>query len=58
MSVRPVVSDRTETQVAIIGSGPAGLLGHLLRAAGIDCVTIDRRSGNHRQAGFGGNVSV
>lgn len=31
------------TQVAIIGAGPAGLLlGHLLRAEGIDCVIIER----------------
>ena len=30
-------------QVAIIGAGPAGLLlGHLLRAEGIDCVVIER----------------
>ena len=34
-----------ETQVAIIGSGPAGLLlGHLLRAAGINCVIVERQS--------------
>ncbi|KRB85341.1 4-hydroxybenzoate 3-monooxygenase [Sphingomonas sp. Root710] len=34
-----------KTQVAIIGSGPAGLLlGHLLRASGIDCVIIERQS--------------
>jgi p-hydroxybenzoate 3-monooxygenase len=34
-----------KTQVAIIGSGPAGLLlGHLLRAAGIDCVIVERSS--------------
>jgi p-hydroxybenzoate 3-monooxygenase len=33
------------TQVAIVGAGPAGLLlSHLLDAAGIDCVVIDRRS--------------
>jgi p-hydroxybenzoate 3-monooxygenase len=32
-----------KTQVAIIGAGPAGLLlGHLLRAEGIDCVIIER----------------
>ncbi len=34
-----------KTQVAIIGAGPAGLLlGHLLRAEGIDCVIIERQS--------------
>jgi len=34
-----------KTQVAIIGSGPAGLLlGHLLRAEGIDCVIIERQA--------------
>jgi p-hydroxybenzoate 3-monooxygenase len=33
----------TTTQVAIIGSGPAGLLlGHLLRAEGIDCIIVER----------------
>ncbi|HEY5712014.1 MAG TPA: 4-hydroxybenzoate 3-monooxygenase [Allosphingosinicella sp.] len=33
------------TQVAIIGSGPAGLLlGHLLRQAGIDAVVVERQS--------------
>ena len=33
------------TQVAIVGAGPAGLLlGHLLRAAGIDCVIVERQS--------------
>lgn len=32
-----------KTQVAIIGAGPAGLLlGHLLRASGIDCVILER----------------
>lgn len=31
------------TQVAIIGAGPAGLLlGHLLRAEGIDCIIVER----------------
>ena len=34
-----------KTQVAIIGAGPAGLLlGHLLRAEGIDCVIVERTS--------------
>jgi len=34
-----------KTQVAIIGSGPSGLLlGHLLRAAGIQCVVVERQS--------------
>jgi len=34
-----------KTQVAIIGSGPSGLLlGHLLRAAGIDCVIVERQA--------------
>ncbi|OGG54768.1 MAG: 4-hydroxybenzoate 3-monooxygenase [Candidatus Handelsmanbacteria bacterium RIFCSPLOWO2_12_FULL_64_10] len=34
-----------KTQIAIIGAGPAGLLlGHLLRAEGIDCVILERAS--------------
>jgi p-hydroxybenzoate 3-monooxygenase len=34
-----------KTQVCIVGAGPAGLLlGHLLRAEGIECVVIERRS--------------
>ena len=34
-----------KTEVAIIGAGPAGLmLGHLLKAEGIDCVVIERQS--------------
>lgn len=34
-----------KTQVAIVGAGPAGLLlGHLLRAEGIDCVVIERQT--------------
>ena len=34
-----------KTQVAIIGAGPAGLLlGHLLRADGIDVVVLERQS--------------
>ncbi len=37
-----------KTQVAIIGAGPAGLmLGHLLRAQGIDCVVVERASGDY-----------
>ncbi|PTS80234.1 4-hydroxybenzoate 3-monooxygenase [Sphingomonas sp. HMWF008] len=34
-----------KTGVAIIGAGPAGLLlGHLLRAEGIECVVVERQS--------------
>ncbi|WP_442680031.1 4-hydroxybenzoate 3-monooxygenase [Sphingomonas sp. ASY06-1R] len=34
-----------KTQVAIVGAGPAGLLlGHLLRAAGIDCIIVERQT--------------
>lgn len=34
-----------KTQVAIVGAGPAGLLlGHLLRAEGVDCVIVERQS--------------
>ncbi|MEY2944068.1 MAG: 4-hydroxybenzoate 3-monooxygenase, partial [Pseudomonadota bacterium] len=37
-----------KTQVAIIGAGPAGLLlGHQLRAEGIDCVLVERQSRDH-----------
>ena len=37
-----------KTQVAIIGGGPAGLLlGHLLRAEGVDCIVLERQSGDH-----------
>ena len=37
-----------KTQVAIVGSGPAGLmLGHLLRQAGIDVVIVERQSRAH-----------
>jgi p-hydroxybenzoate 3-monooxygenase len=37
-----------KTAVAIIGGGPSGLLlGHLLRAAGIDCVILERRAAEH-----------
>jgi len=34
-----------KTSVVIIGAGPSGLLlGHLLRAAGVDCVVVERQS--------------
>lgn len=34
-----------KTQVCIVGAGPAGLLlGHLLRAEGVDCVVLEQRS--------------
>ncbi len=37
-----------KTQVAIIGAGPAGLLlGHLLRAEGIDCVIVERATADY-----------
>ncbi|KPL66900.1 4-hydroxybenzoate 3-monooxygenase [Erythrobacter sp. SG61-1L] len=37
-----------KTQVCIIGAGPAGLmLGHLLRAEGIECVVLERQSGDY-----------
>lgn len=37
-----------KTQVAIIGAGPAGLLlGHLLRADGVDCIVVERMSGDY-----------
>ena len=37
-----------KTFVCIIGAGPAGLLlGHLLKAEGIDCVVLERRTGDH-----------
>lgn len=36
------------TQVAIIGSGPSGLmLGHLLRQAGVEAVVVERQSAEH-----------
>ncbi|TRW16793.1 4-hydroxybenzoate 3-monooxygenase [Glacieibacterium frigidum] len=39
------------TQVAIIGAGPAGLLlGHLLRAEGIDCVIVERQAAAYVEA--------
>lgn len=35
----------TDTQVAIVGAGPAGLLlSHLLAAAGIESIVLDSRS--------------
>ncbi|MEO6154063.1 MAG: 4-hydroxybenzoate 3-monooxygenase [Croceibacterium sp.] len=35
----------TKTEVCIIGAGPAGLLlGHLLRAEGVECVVIERQT--------------
>ncbi|WCL53428.1 4-hydroxybenzoate 3-monooxygenase [Gimibacter soli] len=37
-----------KTQVAIVGAGPAGLLlAHLLKAEGIDCIVIERVSGDY-----------
>ena len=37
-----------KTQVAVIGAGPAGLLlGHLLRAAGVDVVVLERQSADY-----------
>ena len=37
-----------KTQVCIIGAGPAGLLlGHLLRAEGIECVVLERQTGDY-----------
>mgnify|MGYP001062274279 FL=1 len=37
-----------KTQVAIVGAGPAGLLlGHLLRAEGIDAVVVERVSADY-----------
>lgn len=37
-----------KTEVVIIGAGPAGLLlGHLLRAEGIECVIVERVSGDY-----------
>jgi len=36
------------TKVCIIGAGPAGLLlGHLLRAEGIECVVLERQTGDY-----------
>ncbi|MGD9812302.1 MAG: FAD-dependent monooxygenase, partial [Sphingobium sp.] len=37
-----------KTQVCIIGAGPAGLLlGHLLKAEGIDSVVLERQTGDY-----------
>jgi p-hydroxybenzoate 3-monooxygenase len=37
-----------KTKVAIIGAGPAGLLlGHLLRADGIDCIIVERSAADY-----------
>ncbi len=37
-----------KTQVCIVGAGPAGLmLGHLLRADGIDCIVLERAAGDY-----------
>lgn len=37
-----------KTQVAIIGAGPAGLLlGHRLKVEGIDCVVLERQTGEY-----------
>jgi p-hydroxybenzoate 3-monooxygenase len=37
-----------KTQVCIVGAGPAGLLlGHLLRAEGIECVVLERQTGDY-----------
>jgi p-hydroxybenzoate 3-monooxygenase len=38
----------SKTQVAIVGAGPAGLLlGHLLRAEGVEVVILERMSGDY-----------
>ena len=37
-----------KTQVAIIGSGPSGLLlGHLLKQQGVDCVIVERQTADY-----------
>ncbi|MEV6911568.1 4-hydroxybenzoate 3-monooxygenase [Amycolatopsis sp. NPDC051071] len=48
---------KNDADVLILGAGPAGLvLGNLLRAAGIDCLILERRSREHvenrSRAGF------
>ncbi len=57
------MGSRVKTQVCIIGAGPAGLLlGHLLRAEGVDCVVLERRSPDYVlsriRAGVLENVTV
>ena len=45
MDAFPRHDGRMKTQVCIVGAGPAGLLlGHLLRAEGVECVVLERRS--------------
>lgn len=40
-----MTSQPLKTQVCIIGAGPAGLmLGHLLKAEGVDCIVLERQS--------------
>ncbi len=51
------VGKKNDADVLILGAGPAGLvLGNLLRAAGIDCVILERKSREHvenrARAGF------
>jgi p-hydroxybenzoate 3-monooxygenase len=46
-----VASHPTETQVAIIGGGPAGLLlGHLLNLHGVETVIVEARARRHCEA--------
>src|SRR5665811_1504475 len=48
MPAIPSVRRRSETQVAIIGAGPSGLLlGALLHREGIDAVIVERRSADY-----------
>lgn len=52
-----------KTQVVIIGAGPAGLLlGHLLRAEGVECLIVERQSPDYIlgriRAGVLENVTV
>jgi p-hydroxybenzoate 3-monooxygenase len=42
------MTQRSRTQVAIVGAGPSGLLlGQLLHKAGIDATVIERQTGEH-----------